>query len=936
MSTEPLPHCAVYPMTSTVDARSRFSLHRQPFVYLAAAMIAGIIAGSYLHAVTPLVVLGGIALVVAGALMLSGRHQLTTLTLIAGFVISGALLSVVDQTRIEPNRLRVLYETGELNPDDPVRLRGVLGRPPEPAPGAGFLDLQCDAMTVGGRQTSVTGAVRLAVNLPDRTARAELDALDLGYGSVVSVLVRLERAGGFKNPGSPDFDEMLSIKRYDLRGNIKSPLLIDKVGSGIANFPLEWLYRVRLSAIREIDKQFAEPVAGTLKAMLFGNRYYMDPPTADNLRAGATFHVLSISGMHVGIIAWVLIGGWNTLRKRRLIRVGLALAALWAYAVMVGLEPPVLRATLMITVGLIGPMMFRRSASLNTVALAAFVMLVQNPSLINDPGFQLSFVAVAAIVAIAVPAAERLRSIGEWQPTPRTPHPPVCSKLVRSFAECLYWDQRSFNREMRYSAVRYGLRKSRFAAALSRWRLQWSLRTLALLLITSLAIQIATLPLMVIYFNRVSPVGILLNITSGVLTAVLMFGGVAAITLGGTLPGLGQTLVKIVTLAHAGLAESVVPFRHLPGTSFRLPNLYGWNAIAYFIYFVALVLLVAAIDRWRPVDRVVPIRETEPGRRPAKLSPKRIAASAVGCAVAAVLIAVFVPPSGRPQSGWLTLSFLDVGQGDSALAWFPNGTTMLIDGGGELSYNAPEPGYEQSGDESPNGNQQRLFRIGDSVVSRFLWSRGLTRIDYVLATHAHEDHIGGLRDVVTNFAIGQLVIGVKPEGDPEFKRFADLVISLGVPARSVKTGDRFFIDDVEVEVLWPDAAIQRFGRSGNNESVVLRLTYGAVAILLAGDIEAPAEARLINSGVDLRADVLKVAHHGSKTSSTEPFLERVRPRVAVISVGEHSPFGHPDVEVVARLTQPGTQVFQTGRSGTTTVETDGKSVRVSTYQNGER
>jgi competence protein ComEC len=919
-------------MTRTVDARSDYSLRRQPFFYLATTLTAGVIAGRQMNSPTPLALLAAVTFGASAALILMRRQRAATVTLLAGFVISGALLSIADGVNVEPTRLRALYEGGSLNANDPVHLNGMLRRPAEPAPGAAYLDLKCQAITTNGRQSSVTGSVRLMVDLEDGLAREELAALKLGYGSVVRILVRLERAGGFKNPGSPDFDEILAIKGYDLQGLVKSPLLIEKIAPGPANSPLEWLYELRLRAITQIDKRFQGPTAGTLKAMLFGNRYYMDPEVADRLRAGATFHVLSISGMHVGILAWVLLGGWNTFRKRRLIRVGLAIGVLWAYAVMVGLDPPVLRATLMITVGLIGPMLFRRAASLNTVAIAAFLMIVLSPAVVYDPGFQLSFIAVAGIVTLAVPIAEKLRSIGEWRPAPSTPHPPNCAGAVRKLAECLYWNQVSFDREMQHSAVRYRLQKSRVAAALSRWRLQWPARALVLGLITSAAIQLTTLPLMVIYFNRVSPIGVLLNVTSGILTAAMMLLGLAAITLGGILPSIASILARVVYVAHDGLADSVLPFLSIPGASFRLPNLYGWSSVAYYIYFLGMGLAIAALDRWRPAHHVIRTRKSPKVHgRGERTHCRLLTRSAGACAVAAALLAVLLPPPGRPRNGWLTMSFLDVGQGDSALAVFPRGTTMLIDGGGELRFGATRATEHLSDGE--RGPRNGAFKVGESVVSRFLWSRGLTRVDYLLATHAHEDHIGGLRDVIGNFATGQVIIGVEPRDDPEFERFA-AVIDHRLQVGKVKAGDRFFIDGVELDVLWPDAAAAQTARSGNNESVVIRVIYGAVAILLAGDIEAPSESEIVRSGVDLRADVLKVAHHGSKTSSTESFLDRVRPRFAVISVGERSPFGHPDPEVLARLEQRGAQVFQTGKCGTMTVETDGKTIRVSTYQGG--
>src|SRR5262249_1556457 len=236
-----------------------------------------------------------------------------------------------------------------------------------------------------------------------------------------------------------------------------------------------------------------------------GNRFFLDPETVERLREGSTFHTLVIAGLHIGIIAWALLGGRSALKRRRVARVILSLLVLWAYAIMVGLAPPVTRATTMISLGLFGPLLFRRSASINTVALAAFAILALKPALVADPGFQLSFVAVAGIVALALPLAETLREIGEWRPTAHTPHPPSCPLLLRKFAEALFWNERAFIDEMRRSPIRYGLKKAGAASTLGRFRVQRVLRGAVLLMITSAAIQLATLPLMALYFNRVAP-----------------------------------------------------------------------------------------------------------------------------------------------------------------------------------------------------------------------------------------------------------------------------------------------------------------------------------------------------------------------------------------------------------------------------------------------
>jgi len=323
-------------------------------------------------------------------------------------------------------------------------------------------------------------------------------------------------------------------------------------------------------------------------------------------------------------------------------------------------------------------------------------------------------------------------------------------------------------------------------------------------------------------------------------------------------------------------------------------------------------------------------------------------------AMVAVLALVVWPPSPSPD-GKLTVYFLDVGQGDSALVVFPRGATMLVDGGGELNFGSPDAksslsaqASKYSGGGPSNGAIAReeqenyeggaedrfpdsAFHVGEAVVSRFLWSQHRRQLDYMLATHAHADHIGGLSYVARNFSVGEALIGRQPAQDPEYRRFDREVERANIPLAALKAGEQFEIQGVAVQVLWPGPLRGQTVTSGNDDSVVLRLVYGSQAILLAGDVEQQSEEQLVRSGDDLRADVLKVPHHGSKTSSTDLFLDAVRPRCAVISVGERSRFGHPHASVVSRYLQRGVRLFQTGRDGTVSVRTDGATLDVTTY-----
>jgi len=256
----------------------------------------------------------------------------------------------------------------------------------------------------------------------------------------------------------------------------------------------------------------------------------------------------------------------------------------------------------------------------------------------------------------------------------------------------------------------------------------------------------------------------------------------------------------------------------------------------------------------------------------------------------------------------LRVDFLDVGQGDSALVTMPDGTTLLVDGGG-----------------NPNDAGRK---IGETVVSEYLWWRGLSQIDYVLATHADADHIDGLNDVLKNFSVRAALIARRPSDDPEFRKFAQTLTDTGTNSETIQAGDMIRFGDVEVNVLWPPTGGDS---STNNDSIALRIQFGERSILLTGDIEQAAERSLLASQQQLHADVVKVPHHGSKTSSTEAFVLATKPTLAIISVGRNSRFGHPHKDVVERWHSNGATVLTTGDCGTITVTTDGHDLSLKTF-----
>jgi competence protein ComEC len=219
------------------------------------------------------------------------------------------------------------------------------------------------------------------------------------------------------------------------------------------------------------------------------------------------------------------------------------------------------------------------------------------------------------------------------------------------------------------------------------------------------------------------------------------------------------------------------------------------------------------------------------------------------------------------------------------------------------------------------------------VVSEYLWWRGLDHIDYLVATHADADHIEGLNDIARNFNVRAALVGRLPERDEEFGKLLHSLTSNNVAVRRIAAGDELWVGGVSLHVLWPQPSGDTRLASGNDDSLVLRVKYGSRSILLTGDIEATAEKALVAGKATVIADVTKVPHHGSRTSSTEEFVRSTSSKLAVISVGESSVFGHPHADVVERWEQNGALVLRTGNRGMITVVTDGKTMHYTTFVN---
>jgi competence protein ComEC len=262
----------------------------------------------------------------------------------------------------------------------------------------------------------------------------------------------------------------------------------------------------------------------------------------------------------------------------------------------------------------------------------------------------------------------------------------------------------------------------------------------------------------------------------------------------------------------------------------------------------------------------------------------------------------------QPVRGRLRVTFLDVGQGEATVIEGPTGTVTVIDGGGV-------PGT----DERLGGDP------GSRVVVPFLRARGISTVDWIVPTHPDDDHVQGLLAVVTRLRVRAALDGGFPDGDGPCRRLRAHLARQRIPVTRARRGQRLALGGgAALEILHPrDPFLTGTHSDPNANSIVARLTYGRITLLLTGDAEESAEADLLAAGVPLKADVLKLGHHGSRGSTSAAFLKAVAPSVAVVSCGRNNAFGHPHRQTLERLAAQRVPLWRTDRQGAITIESDG-------------
>ena len=806
-------------------------------IYLSAAWVIGIYLGSKISLPWGIIFVGLLPLCPIPFLSQYKKYLLIAafclFALLGGCIRFQSSLPVINEQHLQFH-----------NDKGTAEIEGLICTEPETRNTTSIFQLSASEIQIEGVKREISGKALI------RVPRYQ----EYHYGDILKVTGKPETP-----PQFDDFDYRGYLARQGICSVINYPA-IEILDTGKGSKPLAWIYSIRNRLSQSLSLALPEPQASLAQGILLGLRGNIPYSLQEAFSRTGTAHLLAISGIHLSIIIGILLSAAIWLFGRRYsIYIWIAFLAIWLYALVTGMHPPVVRGAVMGSMFLLAEYLGRQRSASTALAFAAAVMVGIEPQILWDASFQLSFLAMAGLIFL--------------------------SPYFQTWAR---------------KSIAATIGREGTAASLCNFVADCFAVTLAAIL--------ATWPVIAYYFGVVSFVGLpatffaLLALPSIIITSALVAG------VGLLAPLLAQVVGWIAWLFLSYLILVVQVFDALPFSSAKLSSIQIWQI---WTYYVLLVVIMAAINyRKKLVDffHLTAFKISASASRTSRVAPKLLKKWLIPPLLIATIL-VWVALLNTPDDK-LHVSILDVGQGDAILIQTPNRQDILIDGG-------PSP-----------------QAIGLELSKKLpFWDR---TIDLVILTQPQADHTAGLIEVLQKYKVQQIIDPGIAYSSATYQQWLKLVGDNEIKHEAGHAGQKISLGNgINIEVLHPSSPLlQDTSDDIDNNGIVLRLSWNKVSFLFTADIGHEAEWHLIAQRTNLKSTVLKVAHHGSQTSTSLQFLAVVNPKVAAISVGASNRFGLPDSEVVDRLTERlrSDRVYMTSTHRTIEFTTDGDRLWVKCYK----
>jgi competence protein ComEC len=844
------------------------------------------------------------------ASLLALRRDRLVLSLVLGLAaisISGLLMAFAHRDGLSDSDVRFLLSRRFFPLNEPVSFEGCVIKDGEARGEDSIATIDLRAFLQKDHWIVCNGKGILSIAVGQ--APVDGQAINLMRGDRIRGWATWRVPRNYENPGSADRAGLLARRGIFLVGRIKSSRLLETIPGGCAN---SWTKmassvasRVRTSLKPIREKENGQPAA-VLASLVIGDYSGLDNNTREIFQNAGTFHILVVSGLHVAWIAGVLLQLFKWMRLPGRIRYLLVNLAILFYTCVVGFQASITRCLWMFSLYLIGRMIFRRADTVNILLTSALILLVIRPHWLFETGFQLSFLSVLAIALTAVPV---MRACVKplWEPLRHAGNP------NRIFLKAGIWHQSGRYLRVRWEMLIEQMTDSRspFASRMvfivSRCIAGAGLGITGIIL-TTISVQVWIEPLVAYYFNRMSWIASLAALVIVPFSSVVLASGIIG-ALAMDLPVCGPALMQIAGSLSSLLLSVTAFMTGIPGAWQRCPT--PWPV---FVCGGILLLSIWSLFEWRrfwiPCTFIVVMlaclsHGSVPGL--AALFDKERLETLIG-----------KEKIWGKNASILSLTFLDVGEGDSIVIHLPDNRLWVLDAGG-----LPVAALKT--------DSTYALDIGEAVVSRYLWHEWITGLDRLILSHTDLDHAGGIPAVMKNFKIARYDYS-EACADATGDRILHLAAEKQIRTKPLHAGMEETAGAVVARVLNPPQNSRL--TSTNENSLVLEFTFKHFSALLTADLEKTGDLEVLSQPGNLRGQLLKVAHHGSRSSTSEAFLDHTHTRWAVISVGRHNPFGHPAPEVLARLQRHGIRSFLTLNEGAITFETDGSRYAIRSYVNG--